>query len=101
MICLQWQKRSGSFCILAPCWCFASGRQEGVATMGRASERTVDRRTPRLEPEIARLTVLTALGELVDAGLGTWSERDDGLVELHLMTGERWLLTGEGVTRLT
>jgi hypothetical protein len=34
-------------------------------------------------------------------GLGTWSERDDGLVELHLMTGERWLLTGEGVTRLT
>jgi hypothetical protein len=28
-------------------------------------------------------------------------ERDDGLAELHLMTGERWLLTSEGVTRLT
>jgi hypothetical protein len=47
------------------------------------------------------LAVLAALGESVDAGLGTWLERDDGLVELHLMTGERWLLTGEGVTRLT
>ncbi len=69
--------------------------------MGRASERTVHRGTPRLKPEIARLAVLAALGELVDAGLGTWLERDDGLAELHLMTGERWLLTGKGVTRLT
>ena len=69
--------------------------------MGRASERTVHRETPRLKPEIARLAVLAALGEWVEAGLGTWLERDDGLVELHLMTGERWLLTGEGVTRLT
>lgn len=69
--------------------------------MGRASERTVHRKRPRLKPEIARLAVLAALGELVDAGFGTWSERDGGLVELRLMTGERWLLTGEGVTRLT
>ena len=69
--------------------------------MGRASEGTVHRRTPRLKPETARLTVLTALGELVDAGLGTWLERDDGLAELHLTTGERWQLTGEGITRLT
>jgi hypothetical protein len=69
--------------------------------MGRASERTVHKETPRLKPEIARLAVLAALGEMVDAGLGTWSERDDGLVEMHLMTGERWLLTGEGVTHLT
>ena len=69
--------------------------------MGRASERTVQRGTPRLKPEIARLAVLAALGELVDAGLGTWLERDDGMIELHLMTGKRWLLTGEGVTRLT
>ena len=68
--------------------------------MGRASERTVHKGTPRLKPEITRLAVVAALGELVDAGLGTWSEREDGLVELHLMTGERWLLTGEGVTRL-
>ena len=72
-----------------------------VATMDRASERTVHGEKLRLQLEIARLTVVAALGELVDAGLGTWSERDDGLVELHLMTGERWLLTGEGVTRLT
>ena len=71
-----------------------------VATMDRASERTVHGEKPRLRLEIARLAVVAALGELVDAGLGTWSERDDGLVELHLMTGERWLLTGEGVTRL-
>ena len=72
-----------------------------VATMDRALERTVHGEKLRLQLEIARLTVVAALGELVDAGLGTWSERDDGLVELHLMTGERWLLTGEGVTRLT
>ena len=45
--------------------------------------------------------MLAALGELVDAGLGTWLERDDGLAELHLMAGERWLLTGKGITRLT
>ena len=69
--------------------------------MGRASGRTVDRGTSRLKLKSARLVVLAALGELVDAGLGTWLERDDGLAELHLMTGERWLLTGEGVTRLT
>ena len=69
--------------------------------MGTASERTVHRGTPRLKPEIARLAVLAALGELVDAGLGTWLGRDDGLAELHLMTGERWLLTSERVTHLT
>ena len=69
--------------------------------MGSAAERTLHRGTLRLKPENARLAVLAALGELVDAGLGTWLERDDGLAELHLMTGERWLLTGEGVTRLT
>jgi hypothetical protein len=69
--------------------------------MGRASERTVHRGTPRLKPEIARLAVLAALDELVDAGLGTWLECDAGLAELHLMTGERWLLTSESVTRLT
>ena len=69
--------------------------------MGRASERTVHRVTPRLKPDIARLAVLAALGELVDAGLGTWLKRDDGLAELHLMTGERWLLTDHGVTRMT
>ena len=69
--------------------------------MGRASERTVHRGTPRLKPEIARLAVPAALGELVDAGLGTLLERDDGLAELHLMAGERWLLTGKGITRLT
>ena len=67
---------------------------------GRQNE-TLHRGTPRLKPENARLAVLAALGELVDAGLGTWLERDDGLAELHLMTGERWLLTGGGVTRLT
>jgi len=44
--------------------------------------------------------VLAALGDLVDAGLGTWSERDDGLTELHMMSGERWLLADDGVTRL-
>ena len=68
--------------------------------MGRASERKSHRETPRLKPEIARLAVLAAFGGLVDAGLGTWSERDDGLLELYLVTGERWLLRGEGVTRL-
>jgi hypothetical protein len=44
--------------------------------------------------------VLTVLRELVDAGLGTWLERADGLLELHLLSGERWLLNGDGVTRL-
>ena len=71
-----------------------------MATMDRASERNVHREKSRPRLEIARLAVVAALGELVDAGLGTWLERDDGLAELHLMTGERWLLTGEGVTRL-
>ena len=56
--------------------------------------------TPQFEPEVARAVVLAALGELVDAGLGTWSERDDGLTELHMMSGERWLLADGGVTRL-
>jgi hypothetical protein len=69
--------------------------------MGRASGRTVHRGTPRLKPENARVAVLAALGALVNAGLGTRLERDDGLAELHLMTGEQWLLTGRGVTRLT
>ena len=66
--------------------------------MGRASERTIHKRTPRFKPEIAQLTVLAASGELIDAGFGTWLKRDDGLPELRLMTGERWLLTDHGVT---
>jgi hypothetical protein len=41
------------------------------------------------------------LGELVDAGLGIWCTREDCLSELHLMTGERLLLTDHGVTRMT
>lgn len=55
---------------------------------------------PQFEPEVARAMVLAALRELVDAGLGTWSERDDGLTELHMLSGERWLLADDGVTRL-
>ena len=45
--------------------------------------------TPQFEPEVARAVVLAALSELVDAGLGTWSERDDGLTELHILSGKR------------
>ena len=55
---------------------------------------------PRPELEVARALVLAALGDLVDAGLGTWSERDGCLVELRLTSGQRWLLGDEGVTRL-
>lgn len=55
---------------------------------------------PQFEPDVARAMVLAALGDLVDAGLGTWSERDDGLTELHMMSGERGLLADDGVTRL-
>lgn len=55
---------------------------------------------PQFEPEVARAMVLAAMGELVEAGLGTWSERDDGLAELHMPSGERWLLADDGVTRL-
>jgi hypothetical protein len=55
---------------------------------------------PSHEPEIARRIVLTALENMVAAGFGTWSNRDNGLVELHLHSGERWLLDTEGMTRL-
>ena len=69
----------------------------------RAAPRSVSAmpsEPPQFEPEVARAVVLAALSELVDAGLGTWSERDDGLTELHMMSGERWLIADDGVTRL-
>lgn len=68
----------------------------------RAAPRSVSvmpSEPPRFEPKVARAVVLEALSGLVDAGLGTWSERDDGLTELHILSGERWLLADDGVTR--
>lgn len=44
--------------------------------------------------------MLAALDELVDAGLAAWSKRDDGLSELHMLSGEQWLLSDAGMTRL-
>lgn len=77
--------------------------QASLLAEGEASHRRIERTAsmpPRPELEVARALVLAALGDLVDAGLGTWSERDDGLVELRLTSGQRWLLGDEGVTRL-
>lgn len=76
----------------------ASGPSSRRAASRSASVMPSD--TAQFEPEVARAVVLAALGELVDAGLGTWSERDDGLTELHMLSGERWLLADNGVTRL-
>jgi hypothetical protein len=57
-------------------------------------------RAPQHEPEVARSVVLKALEELVEIGLGIWLERADGALELHLLGGQRWLLEGDGMTRL-
>ena len=55
---------------------------------------------PAHEPEVARRIVLTVFQDMVDAGFGTWFNRDDGLVELHLRSGERLLLAADGVARV-
>ena len=71
------------------------GRRAALGSLGTAPPDP-----PQYEPEVARAMVLAALDELVDAGLGSWSERDDGLTELHMLSGERWLLADDGVMRL-
>jgi hypothetical protein len=37
------------------------------------------------------------VSELVDAGLGSWRERMDGLLEFHAIAGGRWLFMADGV----
>jgi hypothetical protein len=72
-----------------------SRRRKRTAPSGQLT-----RHAPEHEPEVARSVVLKALDELVDVGLGTWLERADGSLELHLLSGQRWLLEGDGMTRL-
>ena len=75
----------------------------------RAGRRLV-RSGPGFTPECAtppqaasgetQATVIAAVTELVDAGLGSWLERIDGLREFHSIEGERWLFLPNGVKRL-
>lgn len=96
---VKWHRSDGQFrarLVAAPFAGIAPGEGGSAAPSDRADRLDV----PRPEPVVARALVLAALDELVDAGLGKWSERDDGLVELRLTSGERWLPDGDGVTRL-
>ncbi|MFB9981152.1 hypothetical protein ACFSQQ_19965 [Mesorhizobium kowhaii] len=48
----------------------------------------------------AKSLVMTAIGELIDGGKAEWSRTTTGEIELHLLTGEVFLLGELSVTRL-
>jgi hypothetical protein len=55
---------------------------------------------PQVEPDETQATVIAGVTELVDAGLGTWLKRMDGLREFHGIEGKRWLFLPHDVKRL-
>ena len=52
------------------------------------------------EPSEARRQVESDCQSLVDAGTAQWWVNDEGDTELHMQSGESYLLSDRGMTRL-
>ncbi len=65
-----------------------------------AALQTERRGAPRPRSGASKAAVVTAMTELVEAGLASWRERADGHLELHVVGGGRWLFMADGVMRL-
>lgn len=73
----------------------ATARSSDIITDGTAHGIAVSTRA-----QVAKSLVLTAIGELVDAGKAEWNPTATGQIELRLLTGEVFMLGEASVTRI-
>jgi hypothetical protein len=71
-----------------------------MRAMARSSTAGANRQIAVSHPEDAKLQVLAAIVELIDAGKAEWNRNASGEVELRLLSGEVFVLGEISVTRV-
>jgi hypothetical protein len=66
-----------------------------MASDSRVASRSID-----AECDDPRSLVRDVFQAAVDEGLASWRHRTDDILECHLITGEAYLLTTDGITRM-